>query len=60
MRNSIQQGPGRSTPKQITHPKKVVQGRVSLYSATGWDDAYLEALYTRLSAIVHRLVQVVV
>jgi hypothetical protein len=38
-------------------PGKAVQGHANLHSMTGQDDTYQKALFPRLSATIHRLVQ---
>jgi hypothetical protein len=38
-------------------PGKAVQGHADLYSMTGRDDACQQALFPRLSSIIHRPVQ---
>jgi hypothetical protein len=64
IRDMVNQGPGRSTPRHIARPegfatpRKVVYGHVGLHRVMGWDNAYQRALYPGLSVTVHRLVQV--
>jgi hypothetical protein len=61
VRDTVDQGPRRSTLRQIVHPeglappRKAVYGRADLYSTIGWDDACQRAMYPLLSAVVHRL-----
>jgi hypothetical protein len=61
-KDSVQQGPGQSTPRHVSHlggfapPGKVFSRRTAHYSVMGHDGTYQGTLLPRPSAIVHRTV----